>query len=137
MTDHHRLTPPSELLKQWEDDWFEEREHADVLLIQAYQAGADAELDACCDALDGINPDKYWSQRLRAALAQPEPQGPKSIYRYSPVTIAECGGPCEQGPEYCDCGEIKGEPEPQGPTGRPDIEPVPVAERLPGPQQGE
>ncbi len=72
--------------------------------------------------------------RARAALAQPEPQGPKSIYRYSPVTIAECGGPCEQGPEYCDCGEIKGEPEPQGPTGRPAIEPVPVAERLPGPE---
>ena len=56
----------------------------------------------------------------RALLAQPEPQGPKLIYRYCPVTIAECGGPCEQGPEYCDCGEIKGEPapqpEPQGPT---------------------
>ena len=52
----------------------------------------------------------------RAALAQPEPQGPKLIYRYSPATIAECGGPCEQGPQYCDCGQIKGEPEPQGPT---------------------
>jgi hypothetical protein len=40
------------------------------------------------------------------------------IYRYSPVTIAECGGPCEQGPQYCDCGQIKGEPqpEPQGPS---------------------
>jgi hypothetical protein len=41
------ITPPSELLKQWEDDWFEEREHADVLLIQAFQAGADQELEAC------------------------------------------------------------------------------------------
>jgi hypothetical protein len=65
--------------------------------------------------------------RARAALAQPEP---KMIYRYSPVTIAECGGPCEQGPQYCDCGQIKGEPqpEPQGPTGRPAIEPVPQQE---------
>jgi hypothetical protein len=52
------------------------------------------------------------SDRARAALAQPEPQGPKLVYRYSPVTIAECGGPCEQGPQYCDCGEIKGEPAP-------------------------
>jgi hypothetical protein len=55
--------------------------------------------------------------RMGAALAQPEP---KMVYRYSPVTTAECGGPCEQGPEYCDCGEIKGELEPQpelqGPT---------------------
>lgn len=26
---------------------------------------------------------------------------------YNPATIAECGGPCEQGPEYCDCGELR------------------------------
>jgi hypothetical protein len=51
---------------------------------------------------------------FRAALAQSEPVAPKLVYRYSPVTIAECGGPCEQGPQYCDCGEIKSElaPEP-------------------------
>ena len=35
--------------------------------MAATQWGADQELEACCDALDGINPDKYWSQRLRAA----------------------------------------------------------------------
>ena len=45
----HPITPPWELLKQWEDDWFDEREHADVLLIQAFQAGADQELEACCE----------------------------------------------------------------------------------------
>ena len=59
MTQQHPITPPSELLKQWEDDWFEEREHADVLLIQAFQAGADAELEACCQALY----DRYDSVR--------------------------------------------------------------------------
>jgi hypothetical protein len=48
--------------------------------------------------------------RTRAELVKPEPQGLELVYRYCPVTIAECGGPCEQGPEYCDCGEIKGEP---------------------------
>jgi hypothetical protein len=52
MTDPHPITPPPELLKQWEDDWHEEREHADVLLVNAYAAGAlagaDAELEACC-----------------------------------------------------------------------------------------
>ena len=51
MTDHP-ITPPPELLKQWEDDWFEEREHADVLLIRAFQAGADQELEACVRYLD-------------------------------------------------------------------------------------
>ena len=54
--------------------------------------------------------------RAHAALAQPELQGPKLIYRYNPATIAECGGPCEQGPQYCDCGQIKGELMPQEPT---------------------
>jgi hypothetical protein len=48
----HPITPPPELLKKWEDNWFDDEEHADVLLVNAYaagaQAGADQELDACC-----------------------------------------------------------------------------------------
>jgi hypothetical protein len=48
----HPITPPSELLKQWEDDWFDERENLDVLLIQAFQAGADQELEACVKLLE-------------------------------------------------------------------------------------
>lgn len=56
MTQQHPITPPKELLKQWEDDWSEEREHADVLLVNAYAAGAlagaDAELEACCEWLE-------------------------------------------------------------------------------------
>lgn len=43
----HPLCPANEQLARWESDWFSERENADVLLIQAFQAGADAELDAC------------------------------------------------------------------------------------------
>ena len=45
--DHHPAIPPSDLLKKWEDKWFDEEEHPDVLLIQAFQAGADQELEAC------------------------------------------------------------------------------------------
>ena len=45
----HPMIPPNILLNNWESDWFAEREHADALLIQAYQAGADAELEACCE----------------------------------------------------------------------------------------
>lgn len=60
------ITPPPELLKQWEDDWFEEREHADVLLIQAFQAGADQELGACCEVLNEHNPSAYWGELLRS-----------------------------------------------------------------------
>jgi hypothetical protein len=43
----HPILPPKDQLKQWEDDWFNGRENVDVLLINAYTAGADAELDAC------------------------------------------------------------------------------------------
>lgn len=50
--------------------------------------------------------------RAQAALAEPEPQR-RCIY--SPVQIAECGGPCQQGPEHCDCGELW-VTEPEDPT---------------------
>jgi len=46
--DPHPAIPPADLLKKWEDQWFNEEEHADVLLIRAFQAGADQELEACC-----------------------------------------------------------------------------------------
>ena len=49
--DHHPAVPPSDQLKKWEDLWFDEEEHPDVLLIQAFQAGADQELEACCELL--------------------------------------------------------------------------------------
>lgn len=54
--DHHPAIPPSDLLKKWEDKWFDEEEHPDVLLIQAFQAGADEELEACCNWLK----TKHW-----------------------------------------------------------------------------
>ena len=47
----HPIVPPGALLKKWEDQWFDEQENADVLLIQAFQAGADQELEACCGLL--------------------------------------------------------------------------------------
>jgi hypothetical protein len=46
------ITPPPELLKHWEDLHFDEGENYDVMLIQAYQAGADQELEACCETLE-------------------------------------------------------------------------------------
>jgi hypothetical protein len=51
VVDRHPAIPPSDLLKKWEDKWFDEEEHPDVLLIQAFQAGADQELEACCEWL--------------------------------------------------------------------------------------
>ena len=56
--DPHPAIPPSDQLKKWENKWFDEEEHPDVLLIQAFQAGADQELKACCEWFkkEGWNP---------------------------------------------------------------------------------
>ena len=71
MTQTHPITPPTELVKQWEDQHYEEGENYDVMLIQAYQAGADQELEACCKWLceDSI---PNTSIRLRSAR-RPKP----------------------------------------------------------------
>jgi hypothetical protein len=49
------MTPPLELLVQWESDCLHGRESVYVLLKNAYaagaQAGADMELEACCEWL--------------------------------------------------------------------------------------
>jgi hypothetical protein len=47
----HPMVPPLELLQHWEELHFDEGENYDVMLIQAYQAGADRELDECCEWL--------------------------------------------------------------------------------------
>jgi len=67
--DPHPAIPPSDQLKKWEDKWFNEEEHADVLLIQAFQAGADQELEACCEWLEN---QPQWMEDLRAAR-RPQP----------------------------------------------------------------
>jgi hypothetical protein len=53
MTNQHPITPPPELFKQWEDDILNGRDSVDHVLDRAwrngFQAGADQELDACCE----------------------------------------------------------------------------------------
>jgi hypothetical protein len=66
----HPMVPPNILLNNWESDWFAERQNVDVLLIQAYQAGADAELDECCKWVSEESP--IAATELRAAR-RPKP----------------------------------------------------------------
>ena len=61
----HPMVPPNILLNNWESDWFDERQNVDFLLIQAYQAGADAELDECCKWVSEESP--IAATELRAA----------------------------------------------------------------------
>jgi hypothetical protein len=88
------ITPPPELVRQWikecdqPDDprW---QEYEQDIATRAAQWGADQEQEACCDALDGINPSKYWSQRLRAAR-RPKPP---SLKKQALAIIDECTDP--------------------------------------------
>ena len=64
--DHHPAVPPADLLKRWEDQWFDEEEHADVLLIKAFQAGADQELEACLTEVSFLG-SKLLADKIRAA----------------------------------------------------------------------
>jgi hypothetical protein len=74
MSEQHPITPPPELVQQWCNASKTGEMHfcVDDLATRAAQWGANQELEACCDELDEINPDKYWSQRLRAAR-RPKP----------------------------------------------------------------
>ena len=53
MTNPDLTTPPEKLFAKWEDDILNERENVDVVLDCAWKngfsAGADQELEACCE----------------------------------------------------------------------------------------
>ncbi len=73
MSEQHPITPPPELLKHWEDQHFDEGENYDVMLIQAYQAGADQELEACCRWLNGGSKIDYDYAVLLRRARRPKP----------------------------------------------------------------
>ena len=59
MSNHSRITPPPELVQQWEEQ-FLKRPTINGCFIQSYiatraaQWGADQELEACCQELPGL-----------------------------------------------------------------------------------
>ena len=63
--------PPDHLLRKWESLIIDEEQNVDVVLYEAFQAGADQELEACCEWLQDpdLNVDTY---KLRAAR-RPKP----------------------------------------------------------------
>ena len=92
MTQTHPAIPPADQLKKWEDKWFDEEEHADVLLIQAFQAGADQELDACCKQV--AEWQEHWEckdERLRAARrSKPLSLKEQALAALSEMSIEPC-----------------------------------------------
>ncbi len=51
MTQQHPITPPSELMQQWVKR-YEDGANLQSLFYSIFQAGADQELEACCEWLE-------------------------------------------------------------------------------------
>jgi hypothetical protein len=49
----NNIYPPDHLLRKWESLIIDEEQNVDVVLYEAFQAGADQELEACCEWLKG------------------------------------------------------------------------------------
>jgi hypothetical protein len=59
MTEQHPITPPPELVQQWDDDWYRNKvkhiELEEYIIACAAQWGADQELEACrMEIVDGV-----------------------------------------------------------------------------------
>ncbi len=56
MANQHPITPPPELVRQWCDPRVTKSMHfsEEDLATRAAQWGADQELEACCEWLDGV-----------------------------------------------------------------------------------
>ena len=76
MTQEHQITPPEEVIDEWEGEWhhYKGKDTYDVFMAtQAARWGADQELEACCEWLkvkEWIHPE--FSDELRAAR-RPKP----------------------------------------------------------------
>jgi hypothetical protein len=76
----NNIYPPDHLLRKWEELIIDEEQNVDVVLYEAFQAGADQELDTCCEWLFSSLPgyDKHYADYLRAAR-RPKPPSLKEL----------------------------------------------------------
>jgi hypothetical protein len=72
MTDS--ITPPPELVQEWWDDFNGAFYEFEAITAKVFQAGADQELEACCQHVDWVI-GGLESKELRAAR-RPEPKPP-------------------------------------------------------------
>ena len=68
----NNIYQPDHLLKKWEELIIDEEQNVDLVLYEAFQAGADQELEACCEWFIRDWTDIETADRLRAAR-RPKP----------------------------------------------------------------
>jgi hypothetical protein len=75
----NNIYPPDHLLRKWEELIIDEEQNVDVVLYEAFQAGADHELEACCEWLcrSGHQFAETYVAYLRAAR-RPKPPSLKA-----------------------------------------------------------
>jgi len=76
MTEQHPITPPPELVQQWEEDWHHSKvKHIELepyIAAQAAQWGADQELEACLGEVSFLNGQSL-ADRVRTARRRKPP----------------------------------------------------------------
>lgn len=85
MIEQHLITPPLELVQQWEKDWRHSKvKHTKLefyIAFEAAQWGADQELKACCDWFQDFYKLETWMERDLKAL--------RTVRRPKPVTLKQ------------------------------------------------
>ena len=98
MKDQHLITPPPELFAEWlaEAKRMHPAESTDFIAGEiarlAYRAGADQELEACCEWLNGGSKIDYDTARLLRSARRPKPPSLKEQALHalgSPTKIGE------------------------------------------------
>ena len=90
----HPMVPTNEQIRKWENAYFDHDENLDVLLIQVYQEGADAQLEVCCDVVgDGKRENLAQVIALRNAC-RPKPPSLAEEALETVQRISKNGYPC-------------------------------------------
>jgi len=72
VTQQHPITPPPELVKQWQKR-FEQGADIYQLFTSIFQAGADQELEACCEWLRTESKTALWQTEALRVARRPKP----------------------------------------------------------------
>jgi hypothetical protein len=72
----NNIYPPDHLLRKWESLIIDEDQNVDVVLYEAFQAGADQELEACCEWLVSEPWFKYEHEAVEDLRAARRPKPP-------------------------------------------------------------
>ncbi len=90
----NNIYPPDHLLRKWESLIIDEEQNVDVVLYEAFQAGADQELEACCEWIANGHSRQgvVLSDRIRAARRPKPPSLKEQALQALAELAAECYG---------------------------------------------